>query len=289
MENVKIGRKIDVSKETQRKFDKLKAVLKEMESALVAFSGGVDSTFLVKVAQNVLGNQILAVIASSESYPKSEKLEAIELAKEMDIPHMVIRTRELDNPRFSNNPPDRCYHCKTELFSRLKEIAAEKGLSFVLDGSNFDDIGDYRPGLQACEELGIRSPLKEVGLGKEEIRMLSKQMGLPTWNKPSLACLASRFPYNSEIDKTSLEQVAKAEEYLWSLGFSQVRVRHHGQIARVEVDSEEVQRLFDPNLRAKIVENLKQWGYDYVTLDLAGYRTGSMNEPLPDELKNQKN
>jgi uncharacterized protein len=175
-----------------------------------------------------------------------------------------------------------------ELFSRLKEIAGEKGLSFVLDGSNFDDTGDYRPGLQACEELGVRSPLREVELGKEEIRMLSKQMDLPTWNKPSLACLASRFPYNSEIDKASLEQVAKAEEFLWSLGFSQVRVRHHGEVARVEVDQAGVQRLLEPGFRAEIVKNLKQLGYAYVTMDLAGYRTGSMNEPLSDEIKNKK-
>ena len=288
MGNTKNDRKNNISEETQKKYEGLKAVLQQMRSALVAFSGGVDSTFLVKVAQDVLGDQIFAVIASSESYPESETQEAIELAKKLDIPHMVIRTRELDNPDFSNNPPDRCYHCKTELFSRLKEIAAEKGFSFVLDGSNFDDIGDYRPGLQACEELGIRSPLKEVGLGKGEIRELSKQMNLPTWNKPSLACLASRFPYNSEIDKASLEQVAKAEEYLWSLGFSQVRVRHHDQIARVEVDSEGVQRLLDPNLRSNIVENLKRVGYTYVTLDLAGYRTGSMNEPLSEDVKRKK-
>jgi uncharacterized protein len=287
MDNIKNDRKNNIPEETQRKFGKLKAVLQDMKSALVAFSGGVDSTFLVKVAQDVLGDQIFAIIASSESYPKKETQGAIELAKKLNIPHMVIRTRELDNPDFSNNPPDRCYHCKTELFSRMKDIAAEKGLSTVLDGSNFDDMGDYRPGLKACEELGIRSPLKEVGLGKEEIRALSKQMGLPTWNKPSLACLASRFPYNAEIDKESLEQVALAEEYLWSLGFSQVRVRHHRQIARVEVDSEGIQRLLDPSLRAQIVENLKSLGYAYVTLDLAGYRTGSMNEPLSEEVKNK--
>ncbi|MGD8539443.1 MAG: ATP-dependent sacrificial sulfur transferase LarE [Candidatus Aminicenantes bacterium] len=288
MNNAKDHRKVSIPEETQRKFDELKVLLKKMGSALVAFSGGVDSTFLVKIAQDVLKDRIFAVIASSESYPKSETLGAIELAKEMGIPHMVIRTRELENPDFSHNPPKRCYHCKMELFSRLQKIAEEKGLSFVLDGSNFDDIGDYRPGLQACEELGIRSPLREVKLKKEEIRILSKKKALPTWNKPSLACLASRFPYNSAIDKASLEQVAKAEEYLWSLGFSQVRVRHHGPVARVEVDAEGVQRLFEPSLRAKIVTNLKQLGYSYVTMDLAGYRTGSMNEPLSDEIKSKK-
>ncbi len=288
MNNAKDRRKVRIPEETQRKFDELKVLLKEMGSALVAFSGGVDSTFLVKIAQDVLKDRIFAVIASSESYPKSETLGAIELAKEMCIPHMVIRTRELENPDFAHNPPDRCYHCKMELFSRLQKIAEEKGFSFVLDGSNFDDIGDYRPGLQACEELGIRSPLREVKLRKEEIRILSKKLALPTWNKPSLACLASRFPYNSAIDKASLEQVAKAEEYLWSLGFSQVRVRHHGPVARVEVDPEGVQRLFEPSFRAKIVTNLKQLGYTYVTMDLAGYRTGSMNEPLSDEIKSKK-
>jgi uncharacterized protein len=280
MSDTKIDQNSNIPEETQAKYDRLKAVLQELGSALVAFSGGVDSTFLVKVAQDVLGDRVFAVIARSESYPEKETQEAIDLAKKLNIRFKVIRTRELDNPDFSNNPPDRCYHCKTELFSQLKDIADKEGLSFVLDGSNFDDTDDYRPGLQACEELGIRSPLKEVEMSKDEIRILSKQMNLLTWNKPSMACLASRFPYNTEIDKISLERVAKAEEYLRSLGFSQVRVRHHDQIARVEVEVEALQKLVEPSLRAKIVENLKRLGYTYVTLDLAGYRTGSMNEPL---------
>jgi uncharacterized protein len=288
MNNTTKDQESHIPKDLQVKFEALKDILQKMESALVAFSGGVDSTFLVKVAQDVLGERVLAVLARSESYPERETQEAIELAKKLNVRCKVIRTRELDNSDFSKNPPDRCYHCKTELFSLLKDIAAAEGFSFVLDGSNFDDTGDYRPGLQACEELGIRSPLKEVGLGKEEIRALSKKLGLLTWNKPSMACLASRFPYNTEIDKVSLEQVAKAEEYLRFLGFSQVRVRHHGQIARIEVETGEIPKLLDPILRAKIVDNLKQLGYAYVTLDLAGYRTGSMNETLTQRSQTQK-
>ncbi len=288
MNNTTKDQKSHIPEEFQVKFEALKDILKQMESALVAFSGGVDSTFLVKVAQDILGERVLAVLARSESYPERETQEAIELAKKLNVRYKVIRTRELDNPDFSKNPPDRCYHCKTELFSLLKDIAVEEGLSFVLDGSNFDDTGDYRPGLQACAELGIRSPLKEAGLGKEEIRVLSKNMGLLTWNKPSMACLASRFPYNTEIDKDSLEQVAKAEEYLRSLGFLQLRVRHHGQIARIEVEAEDILKLVDPILRAKIVDHLKKLGYAYVTLDLAGYRTGSMNEPLTQGRRTQK-
>jgi len=270
----------DIPEETLTKFEELRRSLRDMRRVLIAFSGGVDSTFLVGVAQSELRNKVLAVIASSPSYPKKETEGAIALAEEMNVRYKIIQSKEMNNPNYVSNSPDRCYYCKSELFSEFKRIAGEEGIPHVLDGSNHDDTGDYRPGLKACEELGVRSPLKEAGLGKGEIRALSKQMGLPTWDKPSMACLASRFPYETKIDEASLNQVAQAEEYLRSLGFHQVRVRHHGQVARIEVDAQDVHKLAEPAMRGKIVENIKALGYSYVTLDLAGYRSGSMNEPL---------
>lgn len=262
------------------KYEKLKNLLQGMEKVLVAFSGGVDSSFLLKVARDVLGDGVLAVIAGSETYPEKEKEEAIQLAQRMGVKHRVIYTHELENPDFAQNPPQRCYFCKTELFGRLKEIADEEGISHVLDGSNFEDLEDFRPGTEAGKELGIRSPLREAGLVKSEIRELSRSLGLPTWNKPSLACLSSRFPYYTEIDRQGLRQVEQAEEFLREIGFTQVRVRHHGQIARIEVEPREMPRFLEKNLREKALDRFKKIGYSYITLDLAGYRTGSMNEPL---------
>lgn len=276
-----------MKKETLTKLDKLKDTLREMEKVLVAFSGGVDSTFLLRVAQEVLGENVLAVIASSETYPDKEIQDAVSLAKKWNVRYKVIHTQELENPDFASNPPQRCYFCKKELFTKLKEIAANEGIPYVADGANFEDMDDFRPGLQAGKELGVRSPLMESFLLKSEIRELSQEMGVPTWNKPSLACLSSRFPYYTEIDKKSLVQIAQAEDYLKSLGFSQVRVRHHGQIARIEVEPDEILKIAEPEKRNKIVEEFKKIGYSYVTIDLAGYRTGSMNEPLPSDIKSK--
>jgi uncharacterized protein len=242
----------------------------------------VDSTFLLRVARDVLGDDVLAVIASSPTYPESEQQEALCIAEEMEVRYKVIHTKELDDPNFRNNPPERCYYCKKELFSRLKEIAAEENIPHVLDGSNLEDTLDFRPGSKAAQELDVRSPLKEAGLGKSEIRILSKKLGLQTWDKPAMACLSSRFPYFTSIDNESLRRIEAAENYLRTKGLSQLRVRHHDQVARIEVDPSDFSVVMEKETREEIVENLKKIGYRYVTLDLVGYRTGSMNEPILD-------
>jgi len=262
-----------------RKLGRLREIVAEMEGVLVAYSGGLDSTFLAHVAKDVLGEKALAVTATSETFPMFEREDAARFARDIGLRHETIETSELGIPGFAENPPDRCYHCKKELFGRLVALAAERGLASVIDGTNADDLGDYRPGRRALEELGVRSPLLEVGLGKAEIRLCSRRAGLPTSEKPSYACLASRFPYGERITSEGLAQVDAAEGALRGMGFARVRVRHHGSVARVEVDPAEIANAVEK--REEIAEAVKRAGFRYVALDLDGYRTGSMNEVLP--------
>lgn len=269
--------------DAEGKLARLKTLLMGLESAVVAFSGGVDSTFLLRTAVEVLGERVLAVTAVSETYLPGELEEARAMAVLLGVPHRVIHTAELENPAFVANPPDRCYHCKKELFSHLWHLARREGYRWVLDGSNCDDLQDYRPGRRAGQELGVRSPLCEAGLGKEDIRLLSRRMGLPTWDKPALACLSSRIPYGQPLTRERLSQVAEAERYLLAAGFRQVRVRHHGDIARVEVNEDHFDRAVA--LRREIVARLRDLGFTYVTLDLQGYRPGSLNESLKETQK----
>lgn len=272
---------MSTEQDLEQKLQQLKSVIKGLTSVLVAFSGGVDSTFLLKVCLDTLGSdKVLAVTAKSATYPERELQDAVRLAGMLGARHKIIESEELDIPGFSDNPPERCYYCKKELFGKLLDIARHEGLNFVVDGSNFDDTADFRPGMRAVRELGVRSPLKESGITKEDIRAISKRMGLPTWDKPSFACLSSRFPYGEKITKEKLNRVARAEEALRDQGFSQYRVRSHGDIARIEVKPEEMGRFFDRDVREQVVQKIKLAGFSYVTLDLLGYRTGSMNEVL---------
>jgi len=253
-----------------------------MGRVLVAFSGGVDSTFLLKTAQDALGHQVLAVTSDSCIHPRAEKKEAAKLANEWNIKLIKIKTGEMENPQFIQNTPKRCYECKKKLFERLKKIAQEENIPFILDGFNADDLEDFRPGAQAGVEYGILSPLKDEGISKLEIRELSRWLGLPTWDKPSMACLATRVPYYQKISRESLKKIEKAEAYLRLLGFTQVRVRHYNETARLEIDPEEFQQIINREKRSKIIQRFKELGYIYISLDLEGYRTGSLNMPHHD-------
>ncbi|WP_258358966.1 ATP-dependent sacrificial sulfur transferase LarE [Moorella sulfitireducens (nom. illeg.)] len=264
------------------KLELLQKKLTEMGAIVVAYSGGVDSSLLIKVA-SLTPARVLAVTAASPTYPREEIEAAARLAQELGVRHMVINTGEMENPAFTANPPERCYHCKKELYARLRELARENGLKTIVDGANADDSGDFRPGIQAAAEFGIRSPLQEVKLTKAEIRQLARYLDLPNWDKPSMACLSSRIPYGQAITPEKLGQVAAAEAFLRQLGLREIRVRHHGPIARLEVSPSAFTLLIDAKIREKLVNHLHKLGFTYITLDLEGFRSGSMNAVLSPE------
>jgi len=277
-----------LSSDVAGKYDRLREILREMGSVAIGYSGGVDSTLLLKVSADVLGQRAVAMIGRSETYPTREFEEALALAEQIRAKVIVARTEETDDLKFQENPPDRCYFCKTELFGKLQEIAAQEGAAWIADGTITDDIGDFRPGMKAKSEKNVRSPLLEAGFSKTDVRELSKHLELPTWDKPAFACLSSRFPYGMGITREQLSRVDQAETFLRDHGFRHFRVRFHDdKTARIEVGPEEIPKLMQNELRQDLVSHLKNLGFTYITLDLQGYRTGSMNEVLSASVKQQ--
>ena len=258
----------------EAKLDALRTTLGSMGSVLVAYSGGADSALVLKVAHEALGDRALGVIACSPSYPETERQQAVDLAEQIGVGVLQISTEEMDDPNYVANRGDRCYYCKHELFTKLEALRQERGVAVVVDGYNADDVGDYRPGARAAGEFSVRHPLQEVGLNKAEIRDISHALGLPTWDKPAMACLSSRIPHGTPIQIGMLRQVDDGEQFLRGLGFRQLRVRHHNRIARIEVDPAELPRLVEPGIREQVVREFRRLGYGFVTVDLAGYRMG---------------